>query len=351
MIVSSLKNQKMKNYLSLVFILFTSSIFSQSKKIQIELLNKRVDSLTQVLNFERNVNSEKVNILNSNILSLQSQVTSLNLKIENLNKDIENSQAKVTSNVTELQQTKIELVKQKISLKIKSDSLNIVLGQLEKLKLSAKSNNTNPIAQTDGYKSVMIGNQIWMVENLNIEKFRNGDIIPHAKTDEEWKTAGKNKRPAWCYYLNDPANGKKYGKLYNWYAVNDSRGLAPVGWKIPSESDWEDLFKNSGDSKEQGANLKNTSGWEYKNYNTNSTGFTGLPGGKRGIYESSFNFVDGGYVVDATYGYIGTDGYWWSTTEFGSDKAEGIHLVDDYRGVYNSSNLKVYGLSVRCLKE
>jgi uncharacterized protein (TIGR02145 family) len=331
----------MKNYLLLVFILSTSTIFSQSKKIQIELLSKRVDSLNQVLNFERNVNSEKINILNSNILNLQSQVTSLNLKIKNLNKDMENSQTKASSNVTELQQTQMELVKLKIYLKIKTDSLNIVLGQLEKLKQTDKSNNnnvnnTNQITQTGGYKSVMIGNQIWMVENLNVEKFRNGDNIPHAKTDEEWEVAGKNKRPAWCYYNNDPANGKKYGKLYNWYAINDSRGLAPSGWKIPSESDWEELFKNSGKFEEKGANLKSANDWEYKNYSTNSTGFTGLPGGYRSAY--------------GTCSKIGTDGYWWSTSESGRE-AEGKCLNDDYRGVYRAPREKGAGMNVRCLKD
>jgi uncharacterized protein (TIGR02145 family) len=332
----------MKNYLLLVFILSTSTIFSQSKKIQIELLSKRVDSLNQVLNFERNVNSEKINILNSNILNLQSQVTSLNLKIENLNKDMENSQTKASSNVTELQQTQMELVKLKIYLKIKTDSLNIVLGQLEKLKQTDKSNNnnvnnTNQITQTGGYRSVMIGNQIWMVENLNVEKFRNGDNIPYAKTNEEWEAAGKNKRPAWCYYDNDPANGKKYGKLYNWYAVNDPRGLAPSGWKISSISDWEELFKNSGEFEEQGANLKSANDWVYKNYNTNSTSFTGLPGGERGEY--------------GDYRKKGTEGNWWSTSEDGNKNAWRMHLIDDYRGVYRQPSSKNCGVSVRCLKD
>ncbi|MFM7765029.1 MAG: FISUMP domain-containing protein, partial [Sphingomonadales bacterium] len=80
---------------------------------------------------------------------------------------------------------------------------------------------------------VTIGKQVWMTKNLDVDKFRDGSSIPEAKTDEEWKKAGKNKQPAWCYYNNDPANGAKYGKLYNWYAVNDSRGLAPVGYHIP----------------------------------------------------------------------------------------------------------------------
>ena len=90
-------------------------------------------------------------------------------------------------------------------------------------------------------QTVTIGTQVWMTKNLDLATFRNGDPIPEAKTDEEWEKAGENKQPAWCYYDNDPANGAKYGKLYNWYAVIDSRGLAPVGYHIPSDADWTKL--------------------------------------------------------------------------------------------------------------
>lgn len=101
--------------------------------------------------------------------------------------------------------------------------------------------STNSIAKdADGkvYKSVIIGNQSWMAENLNTSKFRNGDPIPEVKTDEEWAKALKEGRPAWSYYDNDPKKGEIYGKLYNFYAVNDSRGLAPNGWHIPSDNEW-----------------------------------------------------------------------------------------------------------------
>ena len=84
--------------------------------------------------------------------------------------------------------------------------------------------------------SVKIGSQVWATENLNVDRFRNGDPIPQAKTAEEWQNAGNNQQPAWCYYNNDPKNGESYGKLYNWYAVNDRRGLAPQGWHIPSDA-------------------------------------------------------------------------------------------------------------------
>jgi hypothetical protein len=87
-------------------------------------------------------------------------------------------------------------------------------------------------------QTVKIGSQVWSTRNLDVSTFRNGDPIPEAKTDEEWKDAGNNQQPAWRYYNNDPANGKKYGKLYNWFAVVDPRGLAPVGWHVPTQQEW-----------------------------------------------------------------------------------------------------------------
>ena len=87
-------------------------------------------------------------------------------------------------------------------------------------------------------KEISIGKQVWTTENLNVEKFQNGDLIPFVETDEQWHEAGENEQPAWCYYDNDPSNGKKYGKLYNWYAIIDPRGLAPEGWHIPSDKEW-----------------------------------------------------------------------------------------------------------------
>jgi uncharacterized protein (TIGR02145 family) len=82
-------------------------------------------------------------------------------------------------------------------------------------------------------EEITIGDQVWMAENLSVDTFRNGDPIPHAETDEQWVDASENGQPAWCYYDNDPANGKKYGKLYYWHAVNDPPGLAPEGSRYP----------------------------------------------------------------------------------------------------------------------
>ena len=90
-------------------------------------------------------------------------------------------------------------------------------------------------------QTVIIGTQTWTSLNLDVIKFRNGDFISQAKTDEEWEAAWLNKQAAWCYYKNDFSNGTKYCKLYNWYAVNDPRGLAPLGWHIPTDKEWSVL--------------------------------------------------------------------------------------------------------------
>ena len=108
-------------------------------------------------------------------------------------------------------------------------------------------------------QDVTIGTQTWTSKNLDVSKFRNGEAIPLAKTNAEWALAGQNKQPAWCYYENKGENGTKYGKLYNWYALNDPRGLAPNGYHIPSNAEWTILTDNLGE--ETGTKMKSTSGW------------------------------------------------------------------------------------------
>src|SRR5688500_3606271 len=90
----------------------------------------------------------------------------------------------------------------------------------------------------DSFKTIKIGSQVYMAENLNVSHFRNGDAIPEVKTNEEWMLAGKEKKPAWCYYDNKPENGSIYGRLYNWHAINDPRGLAPEGWHVATDAEW-----------------------------------------------------------------------------------------------------------------
>jgi len=182
---------------------------------------------------------------------------------------------------------------------------------------------------------VTIGNQVWMTKNLNVDKFRNGEPIPQAKTDEEWKKAGDNGEPAWCYYDNDPANGEKYGKLYNWYAVNDPRGLAPEGWHIPSDEEWRALTDYLG--FEAGTKMKSTSGWKDDGNGTNESGFSGLPVGIRSGISDFFS--------------MGDLGSWWSSTEYDDGTAQFFYLI--YFDILNY-RIQIYdksrGLSVRCVK-
>ena len=138
-------------------------------------------------------------------------------------------------------------------------------------KKKAVSNNKTTSKDSVVYKEVPIGKQVWMTKNLDVAKFRNGDPIPEAKTDEEWVKAGENEQPAWCNYDNNPANGSKYGKLYNWYAVNDPRGLEPQGWHIPSNDEWTVLTDYLGGELNAGAKMKSKTGWAEDGNGTNST--------------------------------------------------------------------------------
>jgi hypothetical protein len=109
-------------------------------------------------------------------------------------------------------------------------------------------------------ESVKIGDNYWTTKNLNVDRFNNGDVIPEAITGEDWADAARKKQPAWCYYDYDIKNGEIYGKLYNWYAVNDPRGLAPDGWHVPTRKEWEIIINQFGD--EAGLILKNNAGWD-----------------------------------------------------------------------------------------
>jgi uncharacterized protein (TIGR02145 family) len=187
-------------------------------------------------------------------------------------------------------------------------------------------------------QAIKIGTQTWATKNLNVATFRNGDPIPEAKTDEEWEAAGDNKQPAWCYYENNTANGTKYGKLYNWYAVNDARGLAPMGWHVPTDQEWTVLSTFLGGQDVAGKKMKSTSGWNDANNGTNSSGFSGLPGGDR----------DGG----GDFSGVGEYGNWWSASEYVVTNAWNRELYADglsYLG--RATYYKYIGFSVRCVKD
>jgi uncharacterized protein (TIGR02145 family) len=164
--------------------------------------------------------------------------------------------------------------------------------------MSVTDENTNATTDFSGkiatvYVSsdyVTIGTQIWTNKNLDVTTYRNGDPIPQVTDPTAWAglTTG-----AWCYYNDDPANGAIYGKLYNWYAVNDPRGLAPAGWHVPTETEWQTLIGTLGGASVAGGEMKSTGTtyWGSPNTGTNSSGFSALPGGLRDV---GGNFFGGG---------------------------------------------------------
>lgn len=184
-------------------------------------------------------------------------------------------------------------------------------------------------------QTVTIGWQEWSTKNLNVTNFRNGDPIQQVKTLDEWIKATGNDQPAWCYYDFNPDNGPKYGKLYNFYAVIDPRGLAPKGWRIPNTYDWLALRDYLG-KDQAGFKMKTIGAWANNGNGNNISGFSGLPGGV-------INF--GGFQ------YIGEWGWWWSSTKHMEDQAYGYGLV--YDEVYLLEYTRDLGLgqSVRCIKD
>ncbi|AMQ55990.1 fibrobacter succinogenes major paralogous domain-containing protein [Algoriphagus sanaruensis] len=126
------------------------------------------------------------------------------------------------------------------------------------------------------YATIKIGNQTWMAENLNVSTFRNGDTIPAAYDGEEWMLGEAFMMPAYVDLNFDEANGQFLGKLYNYLAISDERGIAPEGWRIPTDEDWNQLAEALGGSAAATIKLKSAQGWSSEN-GTNESGFQGYP--------------------------------------------------------------------------
>jgi uncharacterized protein (TIGR02145 family) len=195
-----------------------------------------------------------------------------------------------------------------------------------------------PAYSSPPQSGIVIGMSEWSAQNLNVTKFRNGEPIPEAKSDEEWNRAAQNGTPAWCYYNNDPAQGKKYGILYNWYAVNDPRGLAPPGWEIPGRAELHSLMNGLGE--QGGAKLKAKSGWPDFAAAPGESGFNALPAGMRSI---------GGYFHD-----LGRYANFWTNASRKGDaplyfSVGQKHAAIDTTGIFNFLR-KGAGMSVRCVR-
>ena len=197
--------------------------------------------------------------------------------------------------------------------------------------------------------TVRIGTQVWMTRNLNVSRYSDGTIIPEVNEQSQWVNLTTG---AWCYFASNTANGTIYGKLYNWYAVAGiydaasaanpalRKKLAPDGSHVPSDAEWTTLTSFLGGESVAGGKMKatGTSLWLSPNTEaTNSSGFTGLPGGFRGSLGNFFS--------------IGTSGYWWSSTEAGTTFSWCRRLNYSASASFSYDVNRNYGMAVRCVRD
>jgi len=242
----------------------------------------------------------------------------------------------------------------------------IIIGFFLILNISCKKKDENnnkqiPIIVTDIdgniYHTVTIGTQVWMVENLRVTHYRNGDSIPNVTDSTAWSNLTTG---ACCWYNNDATTyANTYGALYNWFAVTDSRNIAPTGWHVPTDTEWKTLenyllangynYDGTTTGNKIAKSLAFDAGWIYSSnegavgntdYPTyrNKTGFTALPGGFR---KNIGIFIN-----------IGFGGYWWSSTEYSQTNVLTRYMLYNCElFTDNSTNLKINGFSVCCVKD
>ena len=360
--------------------LMASIAYGQSKKEIIENLT----NLNSKLMFDLNQKDIDIKKLNQKDEEYRLQIEKLANQVEFLNTSLSSTKKELSIANNENEKNKALINTLSSSIQQKNDSLNLLLKEIEALKpKSIVTPVTSSPVQNGPYKTVNIGKQVWMTQNLNVSTFRNGDPIQEAKSAEEWKAAYDNKQPAWCYYDNDPKNGIKYGKLYNYYAVSDPRGVAPLGFHIPSVSEFKELEAYSESEYNDkyayllgsiSSNLRSKSGWGMKSARCsncknasseyqkicpkckgtkyygeenagglNNTGFSALPSGIRTFawQESSVNMhFEGGLN-----GWYHNANFWSSDPGYMTIDSQSviIGLTDEYDKYY-------YGKSIRCIK-
>jgi len=192
---------------------------------------------------------------------------------------------------------------------------------------------TDTVTDIDGnvYATVKIGNQVWMAENLEVTHYRNGDTIPNLLPD--LSDLGE-----WADFIG--SDFRNYGLLYDWYMVTDSRNIAPKGWHVPSDAEWQTLIDHLGGKRTAGGRMKDTGTEHWESPNTGATN------------ESRFMGLPAGYVIEG--GWPGGEGhyaYFWSSTESGSDKALTRVLAYNYSSIARESSSQTTRLSVRCIKD
>ena len=216
----------------------------------------------------------------------------------------------------------------------------------ESTKPATAKTTANKVSSDKAYEEVQIGKQIWMTKNLNVTSFRNGEQIPLAKSEKEWKKAVLNAKPAMCYYKFDIKSNEKYGILYNWYAVKDEKELAPEGWHIPSDEEWSILIDKCGGEEKGGELIKHTIGWDefmdddlesVDGNGNNKSGFSALPVGMC-TEEGAF------------FGH-GTQAHFWTSTVFVKSSAIDCRIFEDSKKIECKASEKTNGYSVRLIRD
>jgi len=230
-------------------------------------------------------------------------------------------------------------MKNKIKFRLCSVAIFIILTNSCK---KVDNNNTLPtIKDIDGnvYHIVTIGTQVWMVENLNVTHYRNGETIQNILIDSLWM---RDTIGSYCNYFNKDSFGLIYGKLYNWYAINNPRNIAPTGWHVPTDAEWTVLINYLGGDSIAGGKMKEKGAKHWQNpifiETTDESGFTALPGGRR---DCNGHFP----------GEVGFRGYWWSSTGGGTYGSYYLWMVSPAPNVFRMDNCEQHGLSVRCIKD
>ena len=198
------------------------------------------------------------------------------------------------------------------------------------------------------YQTIIIGDQEWMAEDLKVTHYRNGDAIPYLTSNNDWINTSSG---AYCVYDNNEANVSIYGRLYNWYAVDDSRNIPPEGWHVPTDYEWKVLETYLGMNQsiadstgfrgtDEGGKLKETGTEHWNSPNTgatNSSSFTALPGGYRN-YNGNYSNM---YYYDS----------FWSSTEYNNNYAWGRTLGYGESNVSRFRTIKRDGYSIRCVRD
>jgi uncharacterized protein (TIGR02145 family) len=197
------------------------------------------------------------------------------------------------------------------------------------------------VTDIDGntYATIEIGTQVWMAENLRTTRYQNGDPIPNVTGDVQWSNLSSG---AWCHYANDPSYEVPYGKLYNWYTVNDSRKLCPSGWHIPTLKEWGFIRDQLGGFSIAGGKMKTTDISHYywkppSSGASNSSGFSAIPVGKRDD--------------DGIFYYFEILGHWWSASEADAELSSLLIISNEEAYLIQGDFSKGSGLSVRCIRD